>query len=224
LSDQDAVIRVTNGQFASNTYLVRTGTPGECVLIDPGLDLDAIEQALNTTALVPAAIFVTHGHFDHVGSAEHLRRKYSIDLHMPQADAKIARSSNFLMMAFKVAARIDLPNEFVPIEDGFTWSKGAVRVEAIPVPGHTPGSTILNVNGRLFSGDTIYRDDVWLTALPEQNRPLLIESVRGIWDVLPEAAEVYPGHGGSATFGQIKQSNIPLREMLGLVGTASASD
>jgi len=92
------------------------------------------------------------------------------------------------------------------------------------VPGHTPGSTILNVDGRLFSGDTIYRDDVWLTALPEQNRPQLIESVRRIWDVLPEAARVYPGHGGAATFGQIKQSNAPLRELLGLVGTASASD
>jgi glyoxylase-like metal-dependent hydrolase (beta-lactamase superfamily II) len=80
------------------------------------------------------------------------------------------------------------------------------------------------VNGWLFSGDTIYRDDVWLTALPEQSRPLLIESVRRIWDVLPETAEVYPGHGGMATFAQIKRSNVPLREMLGLVGTASASD
>jgi glyoxylase-like metal-dependent hydrolase (beta-lactamase superfamily II) len=224
LSDQDAVIRVTNDQFASNTYLVRTGEPGECILIDPGLDRDAIEQALDTAGLAPIAIFVTHGHFDHIGSAEHFRRKYAVELHMHPADAKVARSSNFLMMAFKLNGRIDVAEEFVAIEDGFTWSSGAIGIEAIPVPGHTPGSTLLNVDGRLFSGDTIYRDDVWLTALPEQNRPQLIESVRRIWDVLPEAARVYPGHGGAATFGEIKQSNAPLRELLGLVGTASASD
>jgi hydroxyacylglutathione hydrolase len=218
---QDPIVRVANREFAANTYIYRTGTPGGCILIDPGLDRDAIEMALGAAGLTPMAIFVTHGHFDHIGSAEHFRREYGVDLHMHGLDAKVARSSNFMMMAFKMASRIEVPEVSTAIEDGFTWSHGVDHVEAIHVPGHTPGSTILNVNGRLFTGDTIYRDEVWLTALPEQNRPLLIESLRRIWDVLPDAADVYPGHGGTATLGQIKRTNVPLRKMLGLVGSTA---
>jgi hydroxyacylglutathione hydrolase len=217
---QDPILRVTNRDFASNTYLVRTSAPGECILIDPGLDRDAIELALQTAGLVPAAIFATHGHFDHIGSAEHFRRAYSVDLHMHGADAKIAGSSNFMMMAFKMSTRIDPPEAFVPVDDGFIWTKGADRIEVIHVPGHTPGSTILQLNGRVFTGDTIYRDEVWLTALPELDRPALVSSIQRVWDLLPEAVEVHPGHGGVATFGEIKRSNAPLREMLGVGSTS----
>jgi hydroxyacylglutathione hydrolase len=217
----EPIVRVTNREFASNTYLVRTSTPGDCILVDPGLDREAIEAALVETGLVPIAIFATHGHFDHIGSAETFRRKYSVPLHMHAADGMIASRSNFMMMAFRMQSRIDVPEIFVAIEDGFVWSHGPDRVEAVHVPGHTPGSTILNVNGRLLTGDTIYRDEVWLTALPEQDRPLLVESLRRVWDVLPDAADVHPGHGGAASFGQIKQSNIPLRTMLGLVGSSA---
>jgi glyoxylase-like metal-dependent hydrolase (beta-lactamase superfamily II) len=214
----DPVVRVTNDEFASNTYLVRTATPGECVLIDPGLDRTAIDTALDETGLVPIAIFATHGHFDHIGSAEHYRRRFSVPVHLHAADKSVALKSNFMMMAFRMRTRIDVPEAFVALEDGFAWTNGPDRVTAIHVPGHTPGSTILDVNGRLFSGDTIYRGEVWLTALPEGDRPLLIESVRAVWDLLPESAPVHPGHGGSASFGDIKTSNAPLREMLGLVG------
>jgi glyoxylase-like metal-dependent hydrolase (beta-lactamase superfamily II) len=217
----DDPIRVTSREFAANTYLVRTSTPGECVLIDPGLDRDAIESALADARLVPVAIFVTHGHFDHIGSAEHFRRKYSVALHMHAADSRLARSSNFMMMAFGLADRILVPEGWVAIDGGFSWSRGPDRVQAVHVPGHTAGSTILTVNGRMFTGDTIYRDEVWLTPLPELDLSQLRRSVLNLWDVLPEAAMVYPGHGGAASFGQIKQSNTRLRELLGLSGSVA---
>jgi len=215
------VVRVTNPDFASNTYIVPTSITGECVLIDPGLDRVAIADALADADLVPAAIFCTHGHFDHVGSAEHFRRLYSIPLHLHDADLRIARASNFLMMAFKVSSRVTVPQEHVATDDGYTWSKGLDRVDVIHVPGHTPGSTVLVVNGCAFTGDTIYRDDVWLTSLPEQDRPQLTESVWKLWEALPDDIAVYPGHGGAASFGEIKRSNLPLRRLLGLSGPAA---
>jgi glyoxylase-like metal-dependent hydrolase (beta-lactamase superfamily II) len=48
------------------------------------------------------------------------------------------------------------------------------------------------------------------------NKTQLVESVRRLWDLLPDDTRIYPGHGGSAAFGEIKRSNAPLRRMLGV--------
>ena len=216
-----AVVRVTNREVAANTYICRTATPGECILIDPGFDREAIEAVLDEAELTPLAIFCTHGHFDHIGSAEYFRRKYSIEVHFHGADAKVVRSSNFLMMALKLPFRVALPEAHVAVAGGFTWSRGNERVEIVHVPGHTPGSTVVRFNGHAFTGDTLYRSDVWLGSLPEADHVKLVESLRGLWALLPDDTLIYPGHGGGAAFGEVKRSNAPLRQMLGLVGAAA---
>jgi glyoxylase-like metal-dependent hydrolase (beta-lactamase superfamily II) len=57
---------------------------------------------------------------------------------------------------------------------------------------------------------------VWLGALPEADHAELVESVRRLWALLPDDTVIHPGHGGAAAFGQVKRSNEPLRQMLGL--------
>lgn len=215
------VVRVNNREVAANTYICRTAAPRGCILIDPGLDREAIEHALDEAELTPLAIFCTHGHFDHLGSAEYFRRKYRIDVHFHGADAKVARSSNFLMMSLKLPSRIAVPEAHVAVADGSIWSSGNDRVEIVHVPGHTPGSTVVLFNGNAFTGDSLYRDDVWLGSLPGANQPQLVESVRRLWDMLPDDSMIYPGHGGAAAFGEIKRFNTPLRQMLGLTGGAA---
>ncbi len=210
------VIRVANRGFASNTYIYPTGADGRCIVIDPGVDTEAITDELERRALVPEAIFATHGHFDHLASAEPLRRKYSAPVHFHAADDRVARGSNLLMMALKLPNRMSMPEAYVAIEEGFVWSRGDVRVELIHTPGHTPGSSILVVGDLAFSGDTIYRDEVFLVRLPEQNKARLIRSIERAWDLLPDETMVHPGHGRGATFGEIKASNLPLRRMLAI--------
>lgn len=219
-ASERTVVRITNREVAANTYICRTTVPPGCILIDPGLDRRAIEAALDEAALTPLAIFCTHGHFDHLGSAEYFRRKYSIDVHLHGADTKVARSSNFLMMALKLPSRIDVPETLVAVADGSIWSSGNDRVEIVHAPGHTPGSSVILFNGQAFSGDTLYRGDVWLGSLPKTNQARLVESVRRLWALLPDDTLIYPGHGGAAAFGVIKRSNAPLRQMLGLTGVA----
>lgn len=221
-TDAPPIVRVVNREVAANTYICRTVVPGACFLIDPGLDREAIETALDETGLTPLAVFCTHGHFDHLGSAEYFRRKHGIDVHLHEADEKVARSSNFLMMALKMRSRITVPEASIAVADGSVWSNGSDRVEIVHVPGHTPGSAVVLVNGQAFTGDTLYRADVWLGSLPGADQSQLVESLRRLWDLLPDDTLVYPGHGGSAAFGEIRRSNAPLRRLLGLVaGTAS---
>lgn len=216
------VTRITNREVAANTYVCRTSGAGECILIDPGLDREAIEAGLQEMQLTPIAIFCTHGHFDHIGSAEFFRNKFAIDVYLHAADIKIARSSNFLMMAMKMESRIDIPAELIEVGEGPVWSNGNDHVEFIHVPGHTPGSSVVVFQGNAYTGDTLYRKDIWLGSLPETNHPQLVESVRRLWTLLPDDTMIYPGHGGAAAFGAIKQSNGSLREMLGLAPGGAA--
>ena len=209
------VIRVTNTGFASNTYIHALGTTGRCLVIDPGVDPDVLETALSEQDLTPVAVFATHGHFDHLAGAELLRRKYSAPVHFHGADERIARGSNLLMMALKLSQRMTMPADYVPIDEGRVWDQDGVTVDAIHVPGHTPGSMVLRIGDIAFSGDTIYRDDVFLVRLPEQDTARLTASIERLWDLLPGSTQLHPGHGGSANFAHVKASNAPLRTFLG---------
>ncbi len=219
---ESIVIRVKNRVFSSNTYICQTRTKGHCILVDPGLDVSSIEAILEESGLIPQAIFCTHGHFDHIGSADHFRVKYSVAVHLHSADLKVARSSNFLMMAFKVPGKVVVPEEFVAIDEEFIWSSGGDELRVVHVPGHTPGGCIVRYRGNAFTGDSLYRDGVGLVSLPGENVPQLVASLRKIWDLLPDDTTIYPGHGGSDSFGRVKRNNAPLRRMMGLEEAAQS--
>lgn len=201
-----------NGIFESNTWVVPLAPGDGALLVDPGLDLPAVDAALSAAGLRPAAVLCTHGHFDHVGSAGEFQRRHGVPVLLHRADEKTARGANFLMMAFGVPARVELPR-FDLVDDG-TVAAGGVPVRFRHTPGHTAGSCVLEFGGFAFTGDTLYRDGVGLVKLPGEDPRALRRSIRALWQALPDDTEVCPGHGGAATFGVIKRENLALGRFL----------
>jgi hydroxyacylglutathione hydrolase len=216
-TDVATPVRVRGGVFESNTYLCPTSTHGECLLVDPGLDLVPIDAALAAAALTPVGVLCTHGHFDHVGVSHHYQERFGIPVLLHRADVRTAGSANFLMMAFKIPARIQLP-EFQLVDSGQQIRIGGEDVTWRHTPGHTPGSCVLSISGNAFTGDTLYRDGIGLVSLPGEDEARLRRSIQELWVSLPEEEVVHPGHGGSAPFGEIKRSNMSLRRFLGMEG------
>lgn len=216
--DANGVIRLTNRTLASNTWLVPLPEPGACVIIDPGLEDGLAERALEAAGLVPRAIIATHGHFDHLGVGETLRRRYGIPFHLHAADLKLARQANFLMTLCKIDARIVSPEVETPV-GGDGAARGGypdLPVGWIHAPGHTPGSCLVVVGDLAFSGDTIYRRGLDTLPLPGTDNNRMRASLLGLWDALDENIWIYPGHGAAAPFGDIKRHNLKLRAFLGL--------
>jgi hydroxyacylglutathione hydrolase len=204
--------RVTNGGYASNAYVREYGA-GECYIVDPGLEGATVDHVVEQFDLHPSAVVCTHGHFDHVGSASFFQDKYAIPVYMHHGDSVTARTSNFLLMAFKLPYRVKVPR-FDLVDDGFELLFGDQMLRFRLSPGHTRGSCVLTHGSTVFTGDTMYASGVGLSSLPGEDAGLLRESLRSLWEEIPVDATIAPGHGPTATMSWIKHNNAPLRRFL----------
>jgi hydroxyacylglutathione hydrolase len=205
---------VLNGPHHSNSYLLR-GTDGErCVVIDPGLDPAALQAAIAECGWLPAAVLCTHGHFDHVGGAAWLQAQYGLPVLLHAADFKLARMANFLMAAFKMPQRIELPRFTALGDEGAVHCIAGLNLKVHTLPGHTPGSVGLAVGGLLFSGDSLYARRIALSQLPGEDHARLRESLAHLFSWLDGGVRVLPGHGGSATVDEIHAHNTDLRHFM----------
>ena len=90
---------------------------------------------------------------------------------------------------------------------------GPLEVEVLHTPGHTPGSVTLNVEGVLFTGDTLFRGSMGRTDLPGGSYSQLMASLKKL-AALPGDYKVYPGHEGPTTLEQERETNYYMREAM----------
>lgn len=210
------VWRVSSGEFLSNAYLCGTKDNG-CVLIDGGLDPACIDLEMQTLLLTPSAVFCTHGHFDHAGSAAFFQRKYDIPVFLHGADHKLLQASNFLLMAFKLASRIEQPSKITAVISGQVINVAGYPLTFHGAPGHTPGSCVIELGTALFTGDTIYKQGVGLSNLPGEKPDIMKQSIMSLWSLLTAERTIYPGHGDCASGAEVRASNRDLLNFLGLL-------
>lgn len=179
--------RIVCGAYQENAYFLENG-----LLIDPGDDLNALLAAGE-----PKAILLTHGHFDHMLAVGELQKRFGVDVYIHKKDA--AMLSDAALSAYDgTVCRLAAP-------EGVRWTAYGDEVFGLRVlhtPGHTAGSVCLydEQNGRLFSGDTLFRAGFGRTDLPTGSMHALLGSLRGLLS-LPRETVVYPGHGESTTIG-----------------------
>jgi hydroxyacylglutathione hydrolase len=212
------VWRVTSGEFPSNAYLCGIGD-GRCILIDGGLDPVAIDAVARELALTPIAVFCTHGHFDHAGSAAYFQKNYHCPVYLHGADRKLLKASNFLLMAFKLASRIHQPTKITAVVDGQSIDVAGHLLTFHGAPGHTPGSCLIELGSALFTGDTIYCRGVGLSGLPGEDPVTLKQSILALWPMLTEDRVVYPGHGDCASGAEVRATNLALLDFLDISAT-----
>ncbi len=131
------------------------------VLFDAGYDgrarpADAALAALGASRADVTDVFLTHGHPDHVGAVAAFP---AARVHAGAGDVELAagreRSPHALqrmVQAFVPAAGARVTD---PLSVEATIDVGGAPVLAIPVPGHTAGSTAYLAGGVLYAGDVV---------------------------------------------------------------------
>lgn len=207
----DGIWVVRAGAITSNSYILDAGD-GQAALVDVGMDPIAIESALASLGKHPIAVLCTHGHFDHVGGAQHFVIRYGIRAYLHEADLRVAKGSNALLMLMGRRERIVLP-EFDLVKEDFAFDVGGRPIRYRHTPGHTPGSCMLMWRDALFAGDTMYTRSMGLAQRPNEDLAGIRRSIKEMWPIIINS-HIHPGHGPSEFGGIVAEKNEALKTFL----------
>ena len=177
-----------------NTYIITDESTGLSAIIDPNLEDSDINKLLEEYNV--NKILLTHGHFDHLWSAEELRKKTGAEIFIHEGDARLALKPelNLSPMAGKnLSVKAD-----VTLKDGDTIALGGTNFTVLHTPGHTAGSCCYISENCIFSGDMLFCGSVGRTDFPTGRFSQMEESVR-LLKALKRDYTVYPGHGEKTT-------------------------
>ena len=192
--------RMVVGPIRTNCYIVNKRGSSEAVIIDPGDEAFEIERQLSELKLVPVAILLTHGHFDHIGAALTLKSHFGIKVYAYRSEKEILTTDMNLGRMMGENLHMDA-DEY--LTDGFVLDLAGIKFKLIHTPGHTAGSCCYLVEKEkvLFSGDTMFYHSHGRTDFPTGSQSAIIRSIIDKLLVLDDDITVYPGHEEDTTIG-----------------------
>ena len=200
-----AVDQLELGPIGTNTYVVRASAEADvAVVVDPSGDAATILRALDVVGVDPAAIFVTHGHFDHIVSLADLAEGSGAPVYAPAGERILIEEPDaFTPPGLTIrAATAD-----VWLDGGETIDAAGITFAVTAVPGHSPAHVAYFAEGELFSGDVVFAGTVGRTDFPGSDWETLASSIATLLDSYPSSTVVHPGHGPETTLGVELQTN-----------------
>jgi hydroxyacylglutathione hydrolase len=181
-------------RFGDNfSYVFGDDASREAAVVDPSFNADAIIELVREHGLNVKFVLATHGHLDHVSGVERIKS---------------------VLGGKVVAHRLCGLGKDVAVDDGDVLDVGKVKVKVIFTPGHTPDGVCFLVDGKLFTGDTLFVGECGRTDLPGGSAVDLYHSLFGKLLKLGDDVEVCPGHdygaSPSSTIGVERRSNYTL--------------
>jgi hydroxyacylglutathione hydrolase len=203
------------GMLQCNCYVLGDEATREAVVIDPGDDIERVQEVLARHHLRAKYIVATHAHIDHVGGIESLQRATGAAVMMHQRDLPLyqhlAMQAAWLGVRPPGTVEVD---QFLKTGDVLRW--GNLALEAMHTPGHSPGSLSLYLPGddeRILSGDTLFQGSIGRTDLWGGDLHEILRSIQNVLLRFPDEMPVYPGHGRPTTIGAEREFNPFLRQL-----------
>lgn len=195
------------GMVSTNTYLVKNQDTGELLIIDPADAAGRIQEKIGRMEGRPAAILLTHGHFDHMLAADALRSAYDIPVYACIQEKDLLKNARYNLSASWASPHVMEADRY--LADGETFREAGFEIRLLHTPGHTEGSCCyyLPEEAVLFSGDTLFAGSVGRTDFPTSSGADMRKSLQRLLSELPADTRVCPGHGEETTIAYEKRYN-----------------
>jgi len=199
-------------QMRNFAYLIGDRQTGDCVVVDPAYAAGDLVDTLEADGMHLSGVLVTHHHPDHVGGSmmgfelkglAELLERVSVPVHVNSQETQFVSRITGIPLS-------DLTSH----EHGDKVSVGAIDIELLHTPGHTPGSQCFLLDGRLVAGDTLFLEGCGRTDFPGGDSDEIYRSLQKLAQ-LPGDPTVFPGHWysaePSASLSEVKRSNYVYR-------------
>lgn len=195
-------------QMRNFAYLIGDRETGDAVMVDPAYAAGDLLDTLEADGMALSGVLVTHHHPDHVGGSmmgfelkglAELLERVSVPVHVNTHEAQwVSRVTGIPM------------SDLTTHEHGDRVDVGAIDIELLHTPGHTPGSQCFLLDGRLVAGDTLFLDGCGRTDFPGGDVDEMFRSLQQL-ATLPGNPTVFPGHWysaqPSASLAEVKDTN-----------------
>ena len=195
------------GMLATNCYILTDEETKMCAVIDPGGDSATILDYIESNKLTAAAVFLTHGHWDHHMGLEGVLDEVDVPCYVQEDEVnQYGHGDRHLL---------DDNGKLSFYSEGDAISIGNLVVSVLETPGHSPGSVTLMCGEALFTGDTLFCGDCGRTDLEGSSEAAMMRSLKRLYDLVGDY-EVYPGHEESSTLSNERSFNIYMRRAAGI--------
>ncbi len=205
------------GLLQCNCYVLAQRPAADAIIVDPGQRaMGPLRQILDKNRLTPAAVLLTHGHIDHIWSAQKVSDTFGCPTYIHPEDRFMLTDPikgigpRLGQLLFSAVFRE--PKQVIELDrDGDKIDLADIAVTVDHTPGHTRGSVVFRVAGDasevVLTGDTLFERSIGRTDLWGGSGRDLLNSLVEKLLVLSDETVVLPGHGNSTTIGAERRAN-----------------
>ncbi|MBQ9898234.1 MAG: MBL fold metallo-hydrolase [Ruminococcus sp.] len=201
------------GELRANCYLAETA-PGRCVAVDIGGQGRLLLEYMTMKGLHLSKILLTHGHYDHFGGVEEVRRATGAEVYIHAADAVMLESEVYSLHDSISIMPFAPVTDYTAVYGDCYINDGDCEFRVIHTPGHSKGSVCYTCGDVMFSGDTLFCCSVGRTDLPGSNPLDMVNSLRKLYK-LDGDHKVYPGHNDRTELSYERQANPYMKRFRG---------
>jgi glyoxylase-like metal-dependent hydrolase (beta-lactamase superfamily II) len=191
----------------TNCYLLTDKETGEMAVVDPGDRSDKLIEYVNSTGDKIKYVFLTHGHFDHIGYAKQLADMYGAKI-VCSVEADKYLSDNKLNLSYRhdEVENISPFKADILLKDGDTIRLGNTEIKFITTPGHTDGCGCYIFDDVIISGDTLFCESYGRTDFETSSFTDMMASLKKLKEIKGDY-QVLPGHGLTTTLEHERKYN-----------------